>query len=113
MEAVLPQSAGSAATNPDLAKAAACAVLAPDTGKSVEKGIECDASYEGACSTTHLAEWKRFMRKVNSGNEKKFPTELVTKFNEDRTKLFQDWLKLGSFAKVTLYYRRTITACSS
>ena len=78
-----------------------------------EKGIVVDTDFDNANSSTHLAEWKKFMRKVQSGNEKKFPAELMTKFETDRTKLFQDWLKHGSFARVILHYRRKVTSFAS
>ena len=103
-------SAGSAATNPDLTKAAAGAVIKPPEGPAVQdKGIEVD-DFSTASSTTHLAEWKKFMRKVNSCSERKFPAELHSKFAEDRTQLFQDWLRHGGFARVLVHYRRKTTS---
>ena len=94
---------GSAATHPTLSKAAASAVLAPAKTDQEKQVVD----YSCASSTTHMKDWKQFMRKVLSGNERKFPPELAPKLESDRNQLFVDWLSNDkSFAAVKLYHAR-------
>ena len=66
----------------------------------------------GACSTSHLTQWKRFMRLTGNKTKKKWPLELAGDFDNDRRACFRLFLQCGgNVAKIVkVKYKKRATS---